>query len=107
MGRQWQRVEIRRKGWVARDGGGDGAKLTRHNGGADGMRTGSAKSVVASLNISQLATSSESSQPLNQRVFDAKPLDQPTSDANRNKSGLINSPTQNVRQCKTPADCRT
>uniref|UniRef100_A0A0E0FLQ5 Uncharacterized protein n=1 Tax=Oryza nivara TaxID=4536 RepID=A0A0E0FLQ5_ORYNI len=72
MGRQWQRVEIRRKGWVARDGGGDGAKLTRHNGGADGMRT-----------------------------------DQPTSDANRNKSGLINSPTQNVRQCKTPADCRT
>ncbi|BAD68837.1 hypothetical protein [Oryza sativa Japonica Group] len=39
MGRQWQRVEIRRKGWAARDGGGDGAKLTRHNGGADGMRT--------------------------------------------------------------------
>uniref|UniRef100_A0A0E0C275 Uncharacterized protein n=1 Tax=Oryza meridionalis TaxID=40149 RepID=A0A0E0C275_9ORYZ len=39
MGRQRQRVEIRRKGWPARDGGGDGAKLTGHNGGADGMRT--------------------------------------------------------------------
>ncbi len=63
--------------------------------------------MIAIKKISQLATSSESSQPLDQRVFDAKPLDQLTSDANRNKSGLINSPTQNVRQCKTPADCRT